>query len=395
MRCTIKNIFEERLLSDDQLFKLKCLRKLSSFGYSYWDELKDIELDDHIRWMDLDTVTEDSVTSYVSDTCNKPLPHNQLSLWEVLVSKHSLKRDSRQLYPVLFRIHHAVGDGIALISLFLNSFTDNGFGHEYITPLQYIPEKRRNGITQDLGSIKDLFEIPCAKRRNSLFNDELRKLNKHCIYGILSILQKISVLLFAPYVLISQAYSGIDDSILHGKQLVGKKYVGRAAGQRTLTKVKFIKNKLNCHFMDVILLTMSNVFEVYFSKYGKPPQDFTLVIPARVSYEDDTKNSNVPSNRFTVGMIKLPVAGTNKFQAVCKSADRLRVHPDYMVNFWLLKVVCTYIPITMLRSVLKSKQASVAISNIPGPDSLTKIKGNTIHDLVFWTPNRDTTGNNK
>ncbi|XP_014272137.1 O-acyltransferase WSD isoform X1 [Halyomorpha halys] len=391
LRCSLKKIFQDRLLSEVRLFKLKCLRKLSMFGYFYWEEMEEVCIDDHIRWMDLDIVTDDSVTDYLSKNCNNPLPHNNMSLWEVLVAKHPLTRDGRRLYPVLFRIHHAVGDGMALVSLFLNSFTDNCLSNR----LEAIQEKQMNTIKQSTGPAKDLLQVPYTRRRrkSSIFHgDELNKLNKHCVYGVTTMLQKISVVLLAPYVLLVQACYGVDKNLLHGAELVGKKHVGWAFGNGTLTKVKFIKNRLNCYFTDVILLAISNVFEEYYSMYGKPPSELTVVIPARMPFEDEFNTSNAPTNRFTVGMIKLPIADPDKFQAVRRSADRLKTHPDYLVNYWLLKVICTYIPIVLLKSAMESRQATLAMSNIPGPNSLTKIDGNIIHDLVFLLPNRDTTG---
>ncbi|KAL1129211.1 hypothetical protein AAG570_013741 [Ranatra chinensis] len=107
-------------------WKLLCHRKLSRFGYYYWEKQNKIRLEDHINWMELDygegEISQKELNEFVSSVVNKELPLGNLSCWEIYVGRRPV---AQSVYPVLFRIHHTVGDGMALVSLLVNSLAQN------------------------------------------------------------------------------------------------------------------------------------------------------------------------------------------------------------------------------------------------------------------------------
>lgn len=378
-----------------------CKRNLSEFGYFYWE--KHIpNIDEHVRWMDLDTDSEEVLQEYLSACSNNPLPCKNSSFWEVLVGKKGILKDGKCLHPVFFRMHHAIGDGISLVSMFLNSFTDEGKTEKQTVPLQKIQEKKKVSklLTRDISQLEIVFNkigkalgVPLGKR-NSIFkmHNEFKKINQHFIYTMTGVLEKISVLLYAPIVISTQLFFGRDKNILHGQKCSGKKFICWKSSEGLLGKVKKIKKDLKCHFTDVILIAISNSLENYFSKFGDPTREVTLVIPARLPREEIVDRITTPTNAFTIGMLKLPISCPKKLQLICGKTHKLRTEPHFLVNYWLLKIVCTYFPLTLIKRPLRSEQATIALSNVPGPENFSCIDGHKINDLVFWVPNRETTG---
>lgn len=56
----------------------------------------------------------------------------------------------------------------------------------------------------------------------------------------------------------------------------------------------------------------------------------------------------------------------------------------------------TYLPALLPESALsnmtESPHCTLAVSNLPGPQTITKMKGFKISNITFWLPNRGSTG---
>lgn len=51
------------------------------------------------------------------------------------------------------------------------------------------------------------------------------------------------------------------------------------------------------------------------------------------------------------------------------------------------------LPASGLDNFTASPHSTLAVSNLPGPQTVTKMKGFVISNITFWLPNRGTTGN--
>lgn len=50
------------------------------------------------------------------------------------------------------------------------------------------------------------------------------------------------------------------------------------------------------------------------------------------------------------------------------------------------------LPESMLSSLTESIHSTIAVSNLPGPQTITYISGYRISNMTFWLPNRGSTG---
>lgn len=147
---SFRNLIKERLIGST-FEKILC-RKNKKYGYYFWERAKEIDLKERIRWLEhdqtrcdgyCDDIYSESLKRVLEKKCNQPLPQHHSTSWEILISKNCscvshqhvrrmeegrsiLDRGRRNKIkiPVLFRIHHALGDGPALLKLFLETIAD-------------------------------------------------------------------------------------------------------------------------------------------------------------------------------------------------------------------------------------------------------------------------------
>lgn len=242
--------------------------------------------------------------------------------------------------------------------------------------------------------------------------------------------QQWSVVMFAPLAIINQILAQTKDvNLLHGPRLSGHKVVAWYLEQQDkpdqllMEMIKRIRSKTGVRFSDVLLTALSASLESFYAQCNEIPQFITVVVPSKIQSHIQARASTTViksknfstkvtkiiesndadcqlQNTFSVAMLPLPIANSSttklkvfsKLRQVRKHCDVLRGSPDYLINYWLLQVVATLLPSWLLRPLLESTHSTLVMSNLPGPTRLTKLAGHTVHDLVFWVPNRTTTG---
>lgn len=174
-----------------------------------------------INVQQLNTEAE-TIQEYFGQLCNVSLPFNHSASWEILVSKqHICNTDSKLHIPVLFRVHHSLGDGIALLRLFLETVADKDAPkRDYWA----ICSKSRPSIFKLLNT-----DIIYARERSWFstfkyyyFNLSILylKIKQLCLTGA----TKAMILIAAPASFINQsAYQKIDENCLHESKLSGEK----------------------------------------------------------------------------------------------------------------------------------------------------------------------------
>lgn len=122
---------KQRLLAnlEDKYRKILFQKKTQRFGFNYWTKQKDIKIKDHVKLYTVDLpekkCTESELKAAISGLCNLDLPHGNSTNWEVALLDKNVETNDGLLSAVLIRIHHSVGDGYALVDLFLNVLTDS------------------------------------------------------------------------------------------------------------------------------------------------------------------------------------------------------------------------------------------------------------------------------
>jgi hypothetical protein len=90
-------------------------RRQNDMGFYFWTQGNDCSVEEYIRYMeyipqkfsfteDNMSVTEEALKAHIAQYCNKPLPHNHQTSWEILVGKQPMRDKSKSnkifRYPV-------------------------------------------------------------------------------------------------------------------------------------------------------------------------------------------------------------------------------------------------------------------------------------------------------
>lgn len=115
----------------------------------------------------------------------------------------------------------------------------------------------------------------------------------------------------------------------------------------------------------------------------------TVVIPARLynHWEDPELKME---NKFSVALQTLPIDVQridDRVMKIKQYSDIVNASPDYLVNFWMMSIVCAIFPDWILKVIMNSKHSTMAISNLPGPNFAIKIDGHEFENVGFFLPN--------
>lgn len=161
-----------------------------------------------------------------------------------------------------------------------------------------------------------------------------------------------------------------------------------------MTLVKLLKRQFpGARFSNILLAALSKSLRDFFEqKKYEIPKDMTVVIPARLCNMKEDFSSLKLENKFSVALQTLPIDNcqpnaNDRINRVRRNSDVVVASPDYQINFFMMSVVSGIFPDWILRKALNSKHATMAISNLPGPNFAIKINGLTFDSVGFFIPN--------
>jgi diacylglycerol O-acyltransferase / wax synthase len=285
---------------------------------------------------------------------------------------------------VIARIHHCIGDGIALISVMM-SITDGGNDP---------PKRRRREPAQSElegdwladAVLKPLTEVAVkafgmygsgvARSMEMLANPQSGALElARTGYRVVQDVAALAVM--------------ADDSPtrLKGKP-VGRKVV--AWGEPLpLEAVKIIGKGLNCSINDVLLACVAGAIGQYLSEQGDDPagKEIRAMVPVNLRPLEEAWQLG---NRFGLAPLVLPVGIANPIErvyAVRTRMNELKGSYQPLLAFAVLAVAGLFIkPVQDAVLGLFAKKATAVMTNVPGPAVPLKFCGATLRQTMFWVP---------
>ncbi|XP_050080319.1 uncharacterized protein LOC126567976 [Anopheles maculipalpis] len=411
---TLRKRISSRLMRNHQPHPKMFWKRNVELGYYFWSDQSELTVEDYIRYMDtiplatgVRFIEENQLRSLLSKINNRHLPADHTASWEVLVGKQPMFDEKRNIlkYPILFRVHHSLGDGVALMRLLLEAIVDKEVPSRWkhlsklkVMNINYILKQQKPANHHRLAVAETFFHhvrksLPSAAELATQRDKLVRML--WTIYT-------------APAFFHDVSRRQADNNCIHASQMANDKVVSwihedHNSGTSWVEIIKRTKRLLpGTRFSDVFLTALSSSLEVYFSKQtGKPPKNLTVVLPARI--EKETPHLRL-HNRFSVALQTLPISpgillnDTNRHYALAKRilavkrySDGLRSSSDYLINYWIMSKMTCLFPEAILRKILKSAHSTLAISNLPGPQQLPRIQGRELKNLSFFIPNLGTT----
>ena len=287
---------------------------------------------------------------------------------------------------LIARVHHCIGDGIALISVMM-SITDGGSD----------PPKRRQRESQRAAEgdwlsdavLKPLSELTAravamygsgmARSIEALANPQQPLFGSMDMARTgLKVAGDVAALAVMP-----------DDSptLLKGKP-AGRKVVAWSE-PLPLDDVKVVGKALGCTVNDVLLACVAGAIGEYLRGRGQDPagKEIRAMVPVNLRPLDKAWQLG---NRFGLAPLVLPIGIANPVErvyAVHRRMDELKGSYQPLLAFAVLSVSGLFIkPVQDAVLGMFAKKATAVMTNVPGPPVALKFCGSTLRQTMFWVP---------
>jgi len=291
---------------------------------------------------------------------------------------------------LIARVHHCIGDGIALISVMM-SITDGGAAP---------PRRKRRGPDEDAGEagesdwladavLKPLTDV--AVKAIGMYGGGVAKSMEMLSNPQQGLMGSLDMAKTGYQVISDVAALAImaDDSptLLKGKP-VGRKAV--AWGEPLpLDAVKIIGKGLNCSVNDVLLACVAGAIGQYLREQGEDPEgkEIRAMVPVNLRPLDKAWQLG---NRFGLAPLVLPIGIENPIErvyAVRQRMNELKGSYQPLLAFAVLAMAGLFIkPVQDAVLGMFAKKATAVMTNVPGPAQPLKFCGATLRQTMFWVP---------
>ena len=294
---------------------------------------------------------------------------------------------------VIVRIHHCIGDGIALMSV-MNSITDGG---DY--PPQHRPQhpaheaheayEAHGGDWLSQAVLRPLtgLAVRALGRSGDGVSVALEALarHQHPVQGGLGLARTGLHVLGDLAALALMA----DDSPTRLK--------GRPSGRKVvawgeplpLDLVKGVSKCLNCSINDVLLCCVSGAIGDWLRSQGDDlaGAEIRAMVPVNLRPLDQAWQLG---NRFGLAPLMLPIGIANPVErvyAVHARMAELKGSFQPLLAYGLLAVTGLFTkPVQDLVLSLFSKKATAVMTNVPGPRQALRLCGSALRQTMFWVP---------
>ncbi|XP_049298821.1 uncharacterized protein LOC125771800 [Anopheles funestus] len=346
------------------------------WGYYFWKEQElPLWADRYVK--ELDTVPDRGclsrmelctlIGSISSRDCNG-------TSWELLVGSQPLRlhdSNTEQLYPVLFRYHHSIADGIAIFRLFCQDFLDYT-----VTSEQHVwnPDAANQGTAQSLFTWRNLFLMAVQSPR-FLINEILFKRERNSLHGA------------EPSDAKCVCWVDGDSEQANGSPSV-------------INVIKNVKHLLNgCSFTDVFLTAFAMSLRTYCARKGVPiPPSVTIGLMRRFQRESKVIQLR---NRSTAVFKTLPVADLpidassfattaemlSQLNAVKGPDDTSQAIADALLTHLCVSYLPELLPASIVRILFARSKFTIAMSNLPAFEGTVSVENFTLKKAAFWVPN--------
>ncbi len=285
------------------------------------------------------------------------------------------------------RIHHCIGDGIALISVMM-SITDGGAD----------PPKRRVKAPTEEPAESDWLADAVLKPLSDLtikaigmYGDGMAKSMDMLANPYQPLLGSMDMAKSGVKVVNDVAALALmpDDSptLLKGKP-AGRKRVAWSE-PISLDAVKTIGKGLSCTVNDVLLSCAAGAIGQYLAGRGQEPagKEIRAMVPVNLRPLDKAWQLG---NRFGLAPLVLPIGIANPVErvyAVHRRMDELKGSYQPLLAFAVLSLSGLFIkPVQDMVLGMFAKKATAVMTNVPGPGVPLKFCGSTLRQNMFWVP---------
>jgi len=361
-----------------RLLKIARLRQRIEEGLTgfWWVDDKNLTASRHIKRIRLPGCGDRTeLEHFVADLASQPLDLAH-PLWQCHIVE-----DYEKGAVVVARVHHAVGDGFALISLLL-SLTDVS---PKTQPFEPIAASHRLDSAEETQRSESFYPFM------SLIGEGLGVLShvsgevlaraadpQKAIKDGVNVASELANLLLIP---------SDSPTILKGKPC-GEKRVSWT-NQRNLAEIKAVSRALGCTVNDMLLCALAGALRCYLLDKGEKVDGLEVRALVPVSLRT-AEEANDLGNVFGIVAIELPI-GTEKpwprLYEIHRRMEILKGSYEPAVTLGLIMAL-GYAPLQLQERFLDllSSKATAVMTNVPGPQHARYLAGSRVRQVMFWVP---------
>ncbi len=355
----LKGAIEDRLLPYDR-FRQRVVHPRFPLAKPRWEEDANFALKAHLRRVALPHPGDQgTLQELVSELMSTPLDYSK-PLWQLhLVENYGGGS------ALIGRIHHCIGDGIALVKVMFSLFDEEA-------------EPAHPGV-----KTAEVAQVGAGKRRPRTANEGMDGIFSagralEMARNGASAAGELGKLL---------TLSADPRTVFKGKLGVTKRATWSDAVQ--LADVKTCGKRMGATINDVLLTAVTGALREYLLQRGEVPDGLAIraVVPVNLRPPDEPLQLG---NRFGLVFLALPVgtpAPADRLHELKREMDELKASPQAMVAFGVLNALGMASPeIESVGVSIFARKATAVMTNVPGPQKQLYLAGKPIRDFMFWVP---------
>jgi WS/DGAT/MGAT family acyltransferase len=373
----LRQVLETRLLRHAR-FKQRVVRNAAGAS---WEDDPDFDIDNHLHQVALPgKAGKAELEAFVNEHISTPLDFGK-PLWQF-----HLVEDYQGGSAMVARIHHCIGDGIALIQVLLGLTDKQADGHA-------APPPKKPRFMADEREPDDPF--------NRLYRP-VAKMYAGMLKGYGKLLGTSYGLMMNPAKIAEYATTGLDITAGVAKLAAmpadpRTKFKGplstakRIAWSESLPlfDVKHVGKALGCSINDVLLSCVAGALRAYLVDRGQKVDGLVIRASVPVNLRPESKLDRL-GNYFGLVFLPLPIGIANPIERVYevkRRMEEIKGGYDAIITLGLLSVVGA-LPDAVEQPAIEyfSTKSTAVMTNVPGPREPIFLAGVQVSDLQFWVP---------
>jgi len=304
---------------------------------SHWEPDPRFALDAHLSRVELpEGAGELELQRLVSERMSAPLPRDR-PLWEIVHVERGGAGSA-----LVARVHHAVGDGVALVKLLL-SLTDEGAELEpEVVGIAHAPMPRGFALVKKLA-------------------EQARTLAR---------------LLLLP----ADPPSGLRGALGTQKRCAW-------SSSLPLEPLKQLAKRHGAKLNDLLMAHLAGALREHLGEHGRVPRELRALVPV---YLRGRAGDPELGNHFGLVFVPLPLGEAAPEARVSKlkaTMDALKSAEDALVALGVLGAMgLASEGIERLGIDIFTRKASLLVTNVPGPPTALHLAGRTLDSVMVWAP---------
>ncbi|XP_058054924.1 uncharacterized protein LOC131206402 [Anopheles bellator] len=369
----IIRVFRERFtnrLHSNVYEKLFWHRRLR-WGYYFWTLRNDISMQNYVHQLDtvpfVNTLSRMQLCQLIGPISSRECREG--TSWELLIGTQPViyQSNATPLYPVVFRYHHSIADGVAIFRLFHDDFLDDAKAVHAWDP----------------------------EHANQIFAKPSVSWN-----------QLKQIALTGPKFIINELFFKRERNPFYGQHPSGNKLTcwlreepNRKGAPNLICTIKKVKRLLEgSSFTDVFLTALAMSLRAHCArKMLDIPPSLTIGTMRRFGQESKgVRLCNRSSAVFqTLPIGCLPVSGSpmsipslvEQINSVAAQSAIVQSSTDPLTTHWSVSYLPMLLPVPIMRFLFTKSKFSVAFSNLPAFQTTASVGSYVLQDACFWVPN--------